>query len=141
MKTVEEQATIIVNRVVDGKYDIEIFNELWEANDIVGKNGYSSLTFEEQKTLIPHFYGYRLANQRKILKRVNKILLEEIKKPDNSFLSIVRILEALECTGDLKKVKKVNNKIKFCIEFYNKTFMVYQSAGERFKAIALLDRV
>ena len=141
MKTVEEQATIIVNRVVDGKYDIEIFNELWEANDIVGRNGYSSLTFEEQKTLIPHFYGYRLANQRKILKRVNKILLEEIKKPDNSFLSIVRILEALEQTGIFDKVKKVNNKIKFCIEFYNKTFMVYQSAGERFKAIALLDRV
>lgn len=141
MKTVEEQATIIVNRVVDGKYDIEIFNELWEANDIVGRNGYSSLTFEEQKTLIPHFYGYRLANQRKILERVNKILLEQIKKPDNSYLSIMRMLEALEQTGTFDKVKKVNNKIKFCIEFYNKTLMVYQSAGERFKAIALLDRV
>lgn len=140
MKTVEEQATIIVNRVVDGKYDIEIFNELQEANDIVGRNGYSSLTFEEQKTLIPHFYGYRLANQRKILERVNKILLEQIKKPDNSYLSIMRILEALEQTGTFDKVKKVNNKIKLCIEFYNKTLMNYKSARERFKAIALLDR-
>lgn len=106
----------------------------------MGRNGYSSLTFEEQKTLIPHFYGYRLANQRKILERVNKILLEQIKKPDNSYLSIMRILEALEQTGTFDKVKKVNNKIKFCIEFYNKTLMNYKSARERFKAIALLDR-
>lgn len=106
----------------------------------MGRNGYSSLTFEEQKTLIPHFYGYRLANQRKILERVNKILLEQIKKPDNSYLSIMRILEALEQTGTFDKVKKVNNKIKLCIEFYNKTLMNYKSARERFKAIALLDR-
>ena len=52
MKTVEEQATIIVIRVVGGKYDTEIFDELWEANDIVEKCGYSSLTFEEQKKII-----------------------------------------------------------------------------------------
>lgn len=141
MKTVEEQASIIINRVLEGKYDTEIFEELWEANDIISKRGYTNLSFEEQKMIIPHFYGYRLANQRKILKIVNKILLEEVKKPDNSFLSIVRILEALESTGKLSKVKKVNNKIKFCIEFYNTTFMNYESPSERFKVIALLDRV
>lgn len=141
MKTVEEQATIIVNRVVGGKYDTEIFDELWEANDIVEKCGYSSLTFEEQKKIIPHFYGYKLDNQRKILKIINKTLLEQIKKPDNAYLSIMRILEALEVIGKFDKVKKVNNKIKFCIEFYNKTLMNYKSVPERFKTIALLDRV
>ena len=69
-------------------------------------------------------------------------LLEEIRKEDNSYLKILRILEALNATEAINKVKKTSDKIKFCLEFQYLAANGYnESISTQFKVIALLDRV
>ena len=53
----------------------------------------------------------------------------------------MRILEALNATEAINKVKKTSNKIKFCLEFHSLAAVGYnESISTQFKVIALLDR-
>lgn len=105
---VEKQATKIVKRIIGGKYDVEVFSELYTIEEQIRRGIY---TAEELEKLTPLFYEYTLGEQRKLILQINEELLIEIKKEDNSYLQIVRILEALNATRAIKKVKKTSNKI------------------------------
>ena len=135
---VEKQATKIVKRIIGGKYDVEVFSELYTIEEQIRRGIY---TAEELEKLTPLFYEYTLGEQRKLILQINEELLIEIKKEDNSYLQIVRILEALNATRAIKKVKKTSNKIRFCLEYHNLAAIGYtDSINTQFKIIALLDR-
>ena len=133
---VEKQATKIVKRIIGGKYDVEVFSELYTIEEQIRRGIY---TAEELEKLTPLFYEYTLGEQRKLILQINEELLIEIKKEDNSYLQIVRILEALNATRAIKKVKKTSNKIRFCLEYHNLAGYT-DSINTQFKVIALLDR-
>ena len=135
---VEKQATKIMKRIIGGKYDVEVFSELYTIEEQIRRGIY---TAEELEKLTPLFYEYTLGEQRKLISQINEELLIEIKKEDNSYLQIARILEALNATRAIKKVKKTSNKIRFCLEYHNLAAIVYtDSINTQFKIIALLDR-
>ena len=138
MKTVEEQAKIIVKLVVGGKYDTEIFNELWEAKAIKTK-GYCGLTTEEQEKLIPHFCDFIVADQLRVLEIVKKKLLKKMKNSNNTYLKTLRILKGIEAVGDVDEVKKSSNKIKFCLYFFDMAYKAALHEEDKFKIISLLD--
>ncbi len=135
---VEKQATKIMKRIIGGKYDVEVFSELYTIEEQIRRGIY---TAEELEKLTPLFYEYTLGEQRKLISQINEELLIEIKKEDNSYLQIARILEALNATRAIKKVKKTSNKIRFCLEYHNLAAIGYtDSINTQFKIIALLDR-
>lgn len=135
---VEKQATKIMKRIIGGKYDVEVFSELYTIEEQIRRGIY---TAEELEKLTPLFYEYTLGEQRKLISQINEELLIEIKKKDNSYLQIARILEALNATRAIKKVKKTSNKIRFCLEYHNLAAIGYtDSINTQFKIIALLDR-
>ena len=135
---VKKQATKIVKRIIGGKYDVEVFRELYTIEEQIRRGIY---TAEELEKLTPLFYEYTLGEQRKLISQINEELLIEIKKEDNSYLQIARILEALNATRAIKKVKKTSNKIRFCLEYHNLATIGYtDSINTQFKVIALLDR-
>ena len=135
---VEKQATKIVKRIIGGKYDVKVFSELYTIEEQIRRGIY---TAEELEKLTPLFYEYTLGEQRKLISQINEELLIEIKKEDNSYLQIARILEALNATRAIKKVKKTSNKIRFCLEYHNLAAIGYtDSINTQFKIIALLDR-
>lgn len=134
---VEEQAEEIVKRIIGGKYETEVFSQLNTIEDQIEREIY---TYEELKRYAPLFCEYNLKEKRRMLSLINKKLLEEIKKEDNSYLKVVRILEALNATKSIERVKKTSSKIKFCLEYYR----IAEANGEPtrglFKIISLLDR-
>ena len=133
---VEEQAKKVVKRIVEGRYDIEVFNELYIATDQAKRGIYS---YEELEEYSPLFCEYNLKELRKLIKLISAELQEEIRDKNNTYLKNLRIIEALNALGDFEKIKKVNNKIKFTLEYW---FLVteYVKPGQKFKTIALLDR-
>ena len=133
---VEEQAKKVVKRIVEGRYDIEVFNELYIATDQAKRGIYS---YEELEEHSPLFCEYNLKELRKLIKLISAELQEEIRDKNNTYLKNLRIIEALNALGDFEKIKKVNNKIKFTLEYW---FLVteYVKPGQKFKTIALLDR-
>ena len=82
---------------------------------------------------------YNLNELKRLLKLISTELQEEIRDKSNTYLKNLRIIEALNALGDFEKIKKVNNKIKFTLEYW---FLVteYVKPGQKFKTIALLDR-
>ena len=133
---VEEQSKKVVKRIVEGRYDIEVFNELYIANDQAKRGIYS---YEELEEYAPLFCEYNLNELKRLLKLISTELQEEIRDKSNTYLKNLRIIEALNALGDFEKIKKVNNKIKFTLEYW---FLVteYVKPGQKFKTIALLDR-
>ena len=85
------------------------------------------------------FCEYNLNELKRLLKLISTELQEEIRDKSNTYLKNLRIIEALNALGDFEKIKKVNNKIKFTLEYW---FLVteYVKPGQKFKTIALLDR-
>lgn len=135
---VEKQASKIVKRIIGGKYKTEVFNELYTIKEQLKRGVYTS---EELAKYASLFCEYNLGEQRKLISQINKELLEEIRKENNSYLKNMRILEALNATEAINKVKKTSDKIKFCLEFYNLAAVCYDgSISTQFKVIALLDR-
>ncbi len=135
---VEKQATKIVKRIIGGKYDEEVFKELYTIKEQITRGVY---TIEELEKYAPLFCEYTLEEQRRLISQINEELLEEIRKEDNSYLKTVRILEALNATNAIERVKKTSNKIKFCLEYYSLATLCYtESTNIQFKVIALLDR-
>lgn len=133
---VEGQSKKVVKRIVEGRYDIEVFNELYIANDQAKRGIYS---YEELEEYAPLFCEYNLNELKRLLKLISTELQEEIRDKSNTYLKNLRIIEALNALGDFEKIKKVNNKIKFTLEYW---FLVteYVKPGQKFKTIALLDR-
>lgn len=133
---VEEQSKKVVKRIVEGRYDIEVFNELYIANDQVKRDIYS---YEELEGYAPLFCEYNLNELKRLLKLISTELQEEIRDKSNTYLKNLRIVEALNALGDFEKIKKVNNKIKFTLEFW---FLScdYCDPKTKFMRIALLDR-
>lgn len=135
---VEKQVQKIVKIITGGKYDIEVFAQLYVMEEQIRRGVY---TYEELRKTAPLFCEYNLGEQRKIILQITQILLEEIKKEENSYLKTLRILEGLNATNSAQKVKKTSNKIKFCLEFYSLAMEVYTKNDQlKFKTIALLDR-
>lgn len=136
---VEKQASKIVKRVIGEKYETEVFGELYTIKEQLKRGVYTS---EELAKYASLFCEYSIEEQRKLISQINKELLEEIRKENNSYLKNMRILEALNATEAIKKVKKTSDKVKFCLEFYNLAAVGYtESTSTQFKVIALLDRV
>ena len=133
---VEEQAKKVVKRIVEGRYDIEVFDELYIATDQAKRGIYS---YEELEEHSPLFCEYNLKELRKLIKLISTELQEEIRDKNNTYLKNLRIIEALGALGDFEKIKKVNNKIKFTLEFW---FLScdYCDPKTKFMRIALLDR-
>lgn len=138
VSVVDVQVEKIVNRIIGGKYETNIFSKLYEIEEQV--RNYSYKIDKRRKS---YFYDYSLVELRMMFMKIGIKLLKEINKQENSYLKIIRILEALNIMGKFDKVKmmkKLNNKVKFCIEFYSKTVILYDSTEEMFKVIALLDK-
>ena len=133
---VEEQSKKVVKRIIEGRYDIEVFNELYIANDQVKRDIYS---YEELEGYAPLFCEYNLNELKRLLKLISTELQEEIRDKSNTYLKNLRIVEALNALGDFEKIKKVNNKIKFTLEYWL-LVTEYVKPGQKFKTIALLDR-
>ena len=78
---VEEQSKKVVKRIVEGRYDIEVFNELYIANDQAKRGIYS---YEELEGYAPLFCEYNLNELKKLLKLISTELQEEIRDKSNT---------------------------------------------------------
>lgn len=133
---VEKQAKKVVKRITEGKYDEKVFEELYTATYQAKRDRYS---YEELEEYAPLFCEYNLNELKRLLKLISTELQEEIRDKSNTYLKNLRIIEALDALGDFKKIKKVNNKIKFTLEFWFLSWE-YGDPKTKFKKISLLDR-
>jgi len=129
----------VMKNLMEVKYSTRIFDQLIKINgeamseeDPIG----CEFSLKEYCPFIKKDYSKEeLKSLKKIL---SEAIVEQLKKY-NTYLQTARLIEALECLGDTKKLPKNSNKIKFVQKCLNSF-----DDGDLYSAlkdISLLDNI
>lgn len=133
MKPLDKIISEVVSIVIRDAKNTEIFNELSNMADHAVSNNYSK---EDRQISFPLFSDYTVYHLRKIRLSIKKILLEEVEKPERTYLEVFRIIVALDMLYTGKKFTFTSKKAIFCEHYWR---MCNESLGNNQDMIAMLD--
>lgn len=133
MKPLDKIISEVVSIVIRDAKNTEIFNELSNMADHAVSNNYSK---EDRQISFPFFSNYTVYHLRKIRLGIKKILLEEVEKPERTYLEVFRIIVALDMLYTGKKFTFTSKKAIFCEHYWR---MCNESLGNNQDMIAMLD--
>ena len=133
MKPLDKIIPEVVGIVIRDAENTEIFNELSNMADHAVNNNY---TVEDRKVSFPLFSDYTVYHLRKIRLGIKKHLLEEVEKPERTYLEIFRIVVALDMLYTGKKFTFTSKKALFCEHYWR---LCNESLGNNQSMIAMLD--
>lgn len=127
----------IIRKVLNGKCDEQIINELATLDEYCKRNNYTNA---ELKEAIPDIYmeGFENKDYQKLRKLIKKELLTKILDDSLTYLQVLRIIESLSVLDSEEEIKKKNNKIKFCLQYSKMACMYYAKLSDVFKSISLI---
>lgn len=114
-KTVKKTTERIVRNVIRGNVYTAV-DQVYTIRENLRNHSYSQ---EELRKIAPIFWGYTDSEVKRILNATTKCLLEELYKEERNYEETMRIIEALHSLDAANKIKQANNKVKFCVKFYN----------------------
>lgn len=133
-KKSETIANQVIGKVIYGKTDASILNELTNLTEYIERKNYSQ---QEVLDYLPHFADRTFAEMVMIHKEISSQLFIRIKQPERTFLQTYRIYIALSVLEPEKHIPLSNPKIKFCARFFADDHSKHLS--ESFKTIKLID--
>ena len=103
----------VMKNLMEAKYSTRIFKQLIRINGeaMLEKEPIGcEFSFREYCPFIKK--DYSIKEIKTLKKLLSKTIVEQLQK-DNTYLQTARLIEALECLRDAKKLPKNSNKIKF----------------------------
>lgn len=134
---IEKVVQKVVKKIIRGKYDVLVINELASLAEFCERNNYSKEELKDVISLIA-YDSFTIDDYKKVIVRLKESLLDIIVNDKLSYLQVLRIIESLSVLGFDKEIKNKNNKIKFCREFSRMAGQYYFKMSECFKCIDLL---
>lgn len=134
-KTEEKTVEGIVRSTIKGHH-VEVVNQIYTIKEYIERGYYNEKELEEYA---PLFSRYSLIENKRILRKCTKRLLEEIEKEERTYLETLKILGVLDVLGVSHKVLQKNKKVKFCKGFYE-IMCASEEPEKGFKTIAILDK-
>ncbi|MDO4283461.1 MAG: hypothetical protein Q4D02_07475 [Clostridia bacterium] len=134
---IEKTLKKVMKKIIHGKYDVLVINELATLAEHCERNNYSNEELKGAVSLIFHD-SFTLADYKRIRRRLKTELLEMIEIEDLSYLQVLRIIESIEVLGFESSIKNKNDKIKFCREFGMMAGQFYTKMSDCFKCINLI---
>ena len=111
----ETIAAKVIGRVIHGKYEPAILNELSCLAEHIEKKNYSS---DEIAKYIPHFASRTYPEMVMIQQEVYHQLATRLKNSDLTFLQTYRVYIAMMNMKPDKHIPLNSPRIKFCAKFY-----------------------
>ena len=129
----------VMKNLMEVKYSTRIFeqliridNEAKSEKDPIGRE----FSFREYCPFIKK--DYSIKEIKTLKKLLSEAIVEQLQK-DNTYLQTARLIHALECLGDFRKLPKNSNKIKFIRKCLYAFYDVSLSLALR--DISLLDNI